>query len=166
MRTILLAALLAATILPATGSASELRAHRVSATARSVALADATTLAYKASIDDTGLVLRGDDRTTRMVSAPAGCRLTGAGSGLLSGVCGQVSGVDLNSKVDLLVAGLDGGPLARLTAAVNDDYANAAIVFEPTEAGREWLAIPNGAKDSPNWTTTVNWHTGEVRDVR
>jgi hypothetical protein len=152
-------------LVPSAASSADLRAHQVSTTAIPVGVADATTLAYRPTdLPSAPLVLRGDDGTTRTVPAPAGCALTGVGSGLLAGVCGQVNGTD-TSVLDLVVTGLDGVPVARLSATVTADNANLFTDFRPAAVGRTWLAIPNGGKDTPPWTTVVDWHTGESSDV-
>lgn len=167
MRTTLIAAAAAAAVLAGASAAgaADLRAHLVSDALVPIARADDTTVALQQSVftPQATMVLRDDDRSTRTIAAPAGCTLSGAGHALVAGLCGRRDHPD-SSDVELFVAGLDGVPIARFTTTVAADNANGYAALAPTGVGRQWLAIPNGGKDTAPWTTTVNWHTGETRD--
>lgn len=151
----------------ASSSAATLQAHQVTAGGVAFGAPDATTFAY--TTDGAGataaVTLRGDDGRIRTVAAPAGCRLTGAGAGVLAGLCGRTDAAG-TSTLDLFTQRLDGTVADRITAVVTADNANAFGPGGPLRAGTRWLALPNGAKDDPDgWITVVDRRTGEAHDV-
>jgi hypothetical protein len=162
--TVIAVALSAAPAAPA--GAADLRAHQMTARANVFGMVDDTTFAYSEPRPGgiTAVALRGDDGRTRTVLAPDGCRLSGAGQGLLTGECGTTAVGSSAETVALFVQRPDGTVVTRLSATISADLANGGGGVAPRAIGDRWIDLPNGAKDSPPWTTAVDWHNGEVRD--
>jgi hypothetical protein len=146
-----------------------LHARSVADQASWVGQFDATHAAYRSTPGDTGVVVIADDGATRRVEAPAGCAISGAGTGLLAGSCDEdprpVTYTDGSEGIrrQLVVLRADGSVVTRLYVVGRINGQGLFPAGSPKAVGAQWIRSDAGCFHCGEWWEDINWHTGEVR---